>query len=127
MTTTLPTDFPPGLKAFIDAVSADEKLQAVFTELFAQAGDEAGEAALIARATEAGAPISAEDIDVLLRTFAERNKEKSISDEELDVVGGGGIHGINDMSIINNMARQRVPKDWFKYHNGPFCANHSAH
>jgi hypothetical protein len=85
----------PALSAFIDAVSGDEKLQAAFTELFAQAGDEAGKAALIARATEAGAPISAEDIDVLLRTFAERNKEKSISDEELDVVGGGGIQDSN--------------------------------
>jgi hypothetical protein len=79
----------PALSAFIDAVSGDEKLQAVFTELFAQAGDEAGEAALIARATEAGAPISAEDIDVLRRLIVEGNKEKSISDEELDVIGGG--------------------------------------
>lgn len=44
----------PALSAFIDVVSDDEKLQAAFPELFARAGDEAGKAALIARATEAG-------------------------------------------------------------------------
>jgi hypothetical protein len=89
MTTPSAVTPSPALSAFIDAVSADEKLQTAFTDLFAQAGDDAGKAALIARATEAGAPISAEDIDVLLRLIVEGNKEKSISDEELDVVGGG--------------------------------------
>jgi hypothetical protein len=124
MTTPSAITPSPALSAFLSAVSADEKLQAVFTELFAQADDEAGQAALIARATEAGVPISAEDIDVLLRLFVEGGKEKSIPDEELDVVGGG-VHFTNPASLMFNNVK--IPKDWFKYHDGPICPNHSAH
>jgi hypothetical protein len=87
MTTTLPADFPPGLKAFIDAVSADEKLQAVFDALFADPDSEAGKAAIIAKAAEIGAPITALDIDTLAQT--PEPGAAALSDDALDGVGGG--------------------------------------
>ena len=86
MTTNAP-NFPPGLQAFIDAVNADEKLQAVFDALFADADDEAGKSAIIAKAAEIAAPITADDIETL--TQASQKNEVALSDDALDGVGGG--------------------------------------
>ncbi len=85
--TAIASDFPPGLKAFINAVSADEKLQAVFDALFADADDEAGKTMIVAKAAEIGAPITTGDIDTLIQ--ATQKNEIALSDDALDGVGGG--------------------------------------
>jgi hypothetical protein len=97
MNTASPVVFSSALQAFIEALTTDENLRSVFDALFSRADSDAGKAAIIAKATEIGAPISIEDVDAL--TQAAGQGDAPLSDDALDGVGGGAPNPVAQLCI----------------------------